>query len=136
MQALTFILSIQASIFSCSTAFLAWEMLVVLLLDMTSFILLPLKHQRERAGSFAFANGRQRCFDSLPSSTIYTSLPSQGPPGSEPSWDKKGMFYRSDGNDMMLLFGKTFSHCSSYCTTPTSISNTLTSAYWGRGGAI
>jgi hypothetical protein len=29
----------QASIFSCSTAFLAWEMLAVLLLDMPSFIL-------------------------------------------------------------------------------------------------
>lgn len=34
----TFTLSMQASIFSCSTAFLAWEMLVVLLLDMPSFI--------------------------------------------------------------------------------------------------
>lgn len=36
----TFILSMQASIFSCSTAFLAWEMLAVLLLAMPSFIVL------------------------------------------------------------------------------------------------
>lgn len=35
----TFILSMQASIFSCSTAFLAWEMLAVLLLAMLSFML-------------------------------------------------------------------------------------------------
>lgn len=40
---LTFTRSMQASIFSCSTAFLAWEMLVVLLLDMPSFILRPLE---------------------------------------------------------------------------------------------
>ena len=38
---LTFTLSIQASILSCSTAFRAWEMLVVLLFDMPSFILCP-----------------------------------------------------------------------------------------------
>lgn len=38
----TFTLSMHASIFSCSTAFLAWEMLAVLLLDMPSFILPPL----------------------------------------------------------------------------------------------
>lgn len=37
----TFTLSMHASIFSCSTAFLAWEMLVVLLLDTPSFILRP-----------------------------------------------------------------------------------------------
>lgn len=36
----TFILSMQASIFSCSTAFLAWEMLAVLLLAMPSFMAL------------------------------------------------------------------------------------------------
>lgn len=43
---LTFTLSIQASIFSCSTAFLAWEMLVVLLLDMPSFIVWPLEETK------------------------------------------------------------------------------------------
>lgn len=63
----TFILSIQASIFSCSTAFLAWEMLVVLLLDMTSFILLPLLRggtvmglAGDRLDAAALADGRQR----------------------------------------------------------------------------
>lgn len=45
-RGLTLTLSIQASILSCSTAFLACEMLVVLLLDMTSFILLPLKQAK------------------------------------------------------------------------------------------
>lgn len=35
----TFTLSMPASIFSCSTAFLACEMLAVLLLDMPSFML-------------------------------------------------------------------------------------------------
>lgn len=46
---LTFTLSMQASIFSCSTAFRAWEMLVVLLLDMPSFILLPLEQPKLRS---------------------------------------------------------------------------------------
>lgn len=50
----TFTLSMQASIFSCSTALLAWEMLVVLLLDMPSFIPLPL---REAAWSQVRAGG-------------------------------------------------------------------------------
>ena len=45
---LTFTLSMQASIFSCSTAFRAWEMLAVLLLDMPSFILLPLEQPKLR----------------------------------------------------------------------------------------
>lgn len=45
---LTFTRSMQASIFSCSTAFLAWEMLVVLLLGMPSFILRPLKRPRPK----------------------------------------------------------------------------------------
>lgn len=40
VEGCTFILSMQASIFSCSTAFLAWEMLAVLLLAMPSFMLL------------------------------------------------------------------------------------------------
>lgn len=43
LHMLTFTRSMQASIFSCSTAFRAWEMLVVLLLDMPSFILRPLQ---------------------------------------------------------------------------------------------
>lgn len=48
---ITFTLSMQASIFSCSTAFLAWEMLVVLLLDMPSFIpVLPANNHRVRVG--------------------------------------------------------------------------------------
>lgn len=40
---LTFILSIQASIFSCSTAFLAWDILAVLLLDIFPVTLQTLK---------------------------------------------------------------------------------------------
>lgn len=37
----TFTLSMQASIFNCFIALLAWEMLVVLLLDRPAFILWP-----------------------------------------------------------------------------------------------
>lgn len=40
----------QASIFSCSTAFLAWEMLAVLLLAMPSFIVLLLQQRQAQRG--------------------------------------------------------------------------------------
>lgn len=46
----TFILSMQASIFSCSTAFLAWEMLAVLLLAMPSFMVLLWRQTDARGG--------------------------------------------------------------------------------------
>lgn len=49
----TFTLSMQASIFSCSTAFRAWEMLVVLLLDTPSFILRPWNSERRHRGAAA-----------------------------------------------------------------------------------
>lgn len=40
----------QASIFSCSTAFLAWEMLAVLLLAIPSFIVLLLQQRHAQRG--------------------------------------------------------------------------------------
>lgn len=41
----------HASIFSCSTAFLAWEMLAVLLLAMPSFMVAPCNGKDRTEGS-------------------------------------------------------------------------------------
>lgn len=69
----TFILSMQASIFSCSTAFLAWEMLAVLLLTMPSFMVLRGEEAHMESMNIAL---NPQC-SILPPSNVFASLSEQ-----------------------------------------------------------
>lgn len=71
----TFILSMQASIFSCSTAFLAWEMLAVLLLAIPSFMVLLWHQTQAQKGDTESMNITLNPKSSIPLATFLPPSP-------------------------------------------------------------